>query len=117
MCLLFSSCSLLYTKNNKFNVNITQVQTELKDYSYGSATDYETVISVYGTVKANVECEKIKVSCDVYSKYDKKICSPAGTFNIKNGQTISFNIYALPQNSGHLDKPYRIKNINVNIIK
>lgn len=116
ICVLFSSCSLVDNKKD-FNINITRMMKELKDYSYGQASNIETVISIYGIVTANVNCNRIKISCDVYSKYNQKVCSPIGLFNIQNGQSIEFNIFARPQNSGHLDTPLHTANIKVSIVR
>ena len=91
------------TTTPDFETQITRVTSELKDVG-----SLETFISIYGTLKANVECRKVRITCEVYSKYDLLVCVPAGVFEIKKGQTIEFNVFARPQNSGDLDTPLHV---------
>lgn len=100
--------------NLQFEVNFTQLRSELKTNVGGMGA--ETVISVYGTVKAYVDCTKINITCIVYNKFNEIVCVPAGVFSINNGETIIFKIYAEPTNLRYLDTPLRANNFDVKIL-
>ncbi len=109
ICFALLGCDL---QNNDFDIETTNIISELE---YGEWST-ETVVAVYGTITANVECSRVRIECEAYSYYNEYICSPYVVLNISNGETKSFRLSARVTNDGDLDGKMHITNLTVKVL-